>query len=223
MIVLLYAPEKCFRKNGLPHVFLITGMMTSYVDYLTYPIATLGMPLCLCLFLFPQADWKAELRRYAVCCICWAVGYFGMWAGKWVIAGLLSDEPWFWANLVAKIQERSSSESDQTVITYLDVLTSQLQPFAKRAYLLAGAALAAAWLTAFARTRRYPARKIRVDQALLVAVTAVMPFAWYFATKNHSYNHAFFTSRALAVSAFALGCLAMLPLGRRPEEISLHT
>lgn len=223
MAVLLYAPERRFQKNGVPYVFLITGMVTSYVDYLTYPIATLGMPLCLCLYLYPQANWKEELIRYTACCICWAAGYFGMWAGKWVIAGLLSEEPWFWANLAAKIQERSSSESGQTVISYLDVLLSQLKPFAKRAYLLAAAALAAGWLAAFVRTRGHARRTIRPDQALLTALTAVMPFAWYYVTQNHSYNHAFFTSRALVVSAFALGSLLMLPLSRQPEDAALRT
>lgn len=223
MIVLLYVPSQRILKTGLPYVFLLTGMFTSYVDYLTYPIATLGMPICLCLFLFPEADWKAELHRYAACCICWAAGYFGMWAGKWIIAGFLSDEPWFWANLFAKIQQRSSAESDQTIITYMDVLISQIKPFAKRAYLLAGVALLIGWSAAVVRCRRYPSRKINAVQTLLLVLSALMPFAWYFVTKNHSYNHAFFTSRALAVTVFSLVSLMMQAIGTKAKPVKLDT
>lgn len=215
MIALLYLPRKRLQQNGLQRLFLITGMVVCYVDYLTYPIATLGMPLCLCPFLLEQKDGKAQLRCFASCCLCWAAGYFGMWAGKWVIAGLLSDEPWFWANLVAKIRQRSAGESDQTAISYLDVLVSQLRPFAKRAYLLAFAALAAGWLLALWLRRRQPSQPFHKAERLVLALTALLPFAWYFFTQNHSFNHAFFTSRALSVSAFAAGCLLMMPLKRK--------
>ncbi|MDD6040081.1 MAG: hypothetical protein PUD63_02640, partial [Clostridia bacterium] len=54
MIALLYLPQKRLQQNGLQRLFLITGMVVCYVDYLTYPIATLGMPLCLCPFLLEQ-------------------------------------------------------------------------------------------------------------------------------------------------------------------------
>ena len=136
MIVLLYMPEKRMKALGLWRFFLLAGMATSYVDYLTYPLVTLGWPLCLCLYLWPQENLLEEAKRFAACCGCWAVGYFGMWAGKWVIAGLIGGEQWFWANLLAKIEQRSSSESGGITISYLDVLMRVFRPFIKRTYLL---------------------------------------------------------------------------------------
>ncbi len=218
MMVLLYLPPRRIQSSTLSRIFLLTGMVTSYVDYLTYPIITLGMPLCLCFFLFPEAEWKKELCRFVTCCICWAIGYFGMWAGKWVIAGVLGREQWFWANLLDKIKQRSSSQSGEVAITYLDVLISVFKPFVKRAYLLAGMIIGLAWLTLFVHSRRYPAQAPQPFRAVLLVITGLMPFAWYFVTKNHSYNHAFFTSRSLAVSAFAFACLLTTFLRQKPDN-----
>lgn len=216
--VLLYVPEKKMKKCGLPMFFLLSGMVTSYVDYLTYPIATLGMPLCLCIFLYPAGDVKAEIKRFVLLCICWGVGYLGMWAGKWVIAGLFGSEKWFWPNLLAKIQERSSSESKDTVITYLDVLKKVIAPFIKRPYAAAGLVGVIAWMVKYLRVRHLPASSKGSGRMFVLLLTALLPFAWYFCTKNHTYQHAFFTSRGLCVAAFAAACMLCSMLDRKEKK-----
>ena len=133
MMVLLYLPRRYLDISRISRFFLLVGMVTSYVDYLTFPVLTLGWPLCLCLYLFPETSFRSEAKRFAVCFVCWAVGYFGMWAGKWVIAGMIGNEKWFWANLAAKIQQRSSGQSQKVAISYLDVIIRVCRPFCKRA------------------------------------------------------------------------------------------
>lgn len=217
MLALLYLPERHFTLHGQFTLFLLTGMVTSYVDYLTYPLATFGMPFIVCLYLFPQNDLRKELRRFMGCGLWWAVGYFGMWAGKWVLAAIFSTDPWFWANLTAKIGQRSSHESSGEALTYLTVLRSVLGVFCKRAYAAVAAAAALLFGGCMLREKRLPAPV--KGRRLVLALTAVLPFAWYFFTQNHSYNHAFFTSRALAVSVFALAALAGSFVGGRSEPM----
>jgi len=216
--VLLYMPEKKMKKSGLSMFFLLSGLATSYVDYLTYPIATLGMPLCLCFFLYPAGNTKAEIKRFMTLCICWGAGYLGMWAGKWVIAGLFGSEKWFWANLLAKIQERSSSESKEAVITYLDVLEQVIKPFIKRPYAAITLTGLAVWLIKFLRIRRLSACYKGSGRMIALLLTALLPFAWYFCTKNHTYQHAFFTSRGLCVAVFAAGCMLCSMLERKEKS-----
>jgi len=204
MNALLYLPEKRFERHGLWLFFLLVGMLTSYIDYLTYPLASFGMPFVLCVLLWPLGSAKDEWKRFILCGVCWAVGYLGMWAGKWVIAAIFGNEKWFWANLFAKIGERSSDATADTVLSYATVLKTVIGVFFKRAYALIGAAAAIAWLTAFIRNRKHlhaPA------SATALAASSLLPFAWYFCTQNHSYIHAFYTSRNLAVTVFAACCL----------------
>lgn len=224
MLALLYLPEKTFAGHGLALLFVMVGMATSYVDYLTYPIASFGMPMILCLFLFPLDGWKAQAKRFFLCGLCWCLGYFGMWAGKWVIAGMFGNEVWFWPNLWAKISERSSDVSGDQALSYGMVLRSIVGVFCKRAYLLAFLAASLLWLAARVRRRRLPraCRKGRSPLLALLSVIALLPFAWYLCTQNHSYNHAFFTSRALCVTLFAAGCALTSLLPGFSVETSLQ-
>ncbi len=211
MLLLLYLPAKCFQGEKLLLFFLLLGMSTSFVDYLTYPVAAFGMPFVVCISLFPASSASQEWKRFILCGICWAVGYFGMWAGKWVIAGLFGNEQWFWANLAAKITERSSDVSGDVVLSYGDVLRSVLGIFVKRAYLLAGVVLALGWLAymVWEKRQKRQTAKPSIAYQLVLLLTAVIPFAWYFVTQNHTYNHAFFTSRGLCVTVFALSVCLM--------------
>lgn len=207
MIALLYLPAKWFAGQKLGFFFLLTGMFTSYVDYLTYPLATFGMPFVLCVVLYPQQSAKEEWKRLFFCGVCWAVGYLGMWAGKWIIAGLFSSEYWFWQNLFAKIGERSSDVTAEAALDYLTVLKENLGVFFKRTYLLAGAAAACAWLAAVLKGRKSASPIELPAFATVLFAASLLPFAWYFCTQNHSFIHAFYTSRNLAVTVFAACCL----------------
>lgn len=220
MLALLYRPERAFEGHGLALFFLTVGMATSYVDYLTYPVAAFGMPMILCLFLFPLDGWRAQTKRFFLCGLCWCLGYFGMWAGKWVIAGMFGNESWFWPNLLAKISERSSDVSGDQTLSYGMVLRSVVGVFCKRAYLLAYLAAGLIWLAARIRRRRLPriSWKERFHLLVFLGVIALLPFLWYLFTQNHSYNHAFFTSRALCVTLFAVGCALVSLLPGFPEK-----
>ena len=102
----------------------------------------------------------------------------------------------------------------EATLTYGDVLKTVLGVFFKRAYALVGAAALIAWIAAFAKALRRKVAPARLNaSSAVLAVIALLPFAWYFCTQNHSYIHAFYTSRNLSVSVFALCCLfqSLLP------------
>ncbi len=223
MLVLLYAPRVTHTRASAAAYFLVVGMATSYFDYLTYPVATFGMPFVLYLLLTPAASRREMLLGGLACLTAWLAGYFGMWAGKWAVAALLGDDPWFFANLQAKVTERNAYVSDGAALGLRDVFKAVFGVFAKKAYLLLAAAVAAACAVVFVRARRGgPARpgKRPAGLAETLLLTALLPFAWYVLTANHTYNHAFFTSRALAVTVFAAGALFTPPLrGKEPPAV----
>ena len=79
--------DRLHEKGQYPEFFLIIGILTSYFDFLTYPITTLGIPLC-CYFLLESDKLWNNIKKLVAFGISWAVGYAGMWAAKWVIADL---------------------------------------------------------------------------------------------------------------------------------------
>ena len=79
--------DRLHEKGQYPEFFLIIGILTSYFDFLTYPITTLGIPLC-CYFLLESDRLWNNIKRLTGFSVSWAIGYAGMWAAKWVIADL---------------------------------------------------------------------------------------------------------------------------------------
>ena len=220
MLVQLWWPGLYRTPFRVAAYFLLLGAATSYFDYLTYPIATFGMPFLLDALLRPAESVKAALARLVTCLLYWLVGYFGMWAGKWVIATLLGTDGWFIPNLLAKITERSGHEAVDTVITLKMLFSAVFGVFVKKAYLAITVLLALAYgflLLRKPRRQKGPQatlpshRNSVLRQGLLFVLTAVLPVAWYLLASNHSYNHAFFTSRALCVTVFGVALLLTLP------------
>jgi len=218
MIGLLYLPKKWFSLHGQMIFFLLTGMLTSYVDYLTYPLVTFCVPFVVCLFAYPQASAKDEWKRAVALGVCWVAGYLGMWAGKWILAGIFGSEQWFWPNLMATIATRTSETSGDLELSFLQVLKAVFSPFFKRAYVLAGFAAVIAYACAWLRSRRHPALTGQFTRRVILLGVAVLPFAWFFCTQNHTYNHAFYTSRTLMASAFAAACFCMTFLRAKRGE-----
>ena len=211
-LVLLCRPR--LARPGFPAAafFLLAGMATSYFDYLTYPIATFGVPFLLHTLLYPSGSRMAALRRFALLLGAWLAGYFGMWAGKWVLAMLLSGDGWFLPNLLAKVNERSSFVTQGDSFSYLAVLRAVLGIFAKKAYLVLAllllllyAATAGRLLHLRKHGRAPLSQKVSTKgitargQGLSFALVGLLPFVWFAMASNHTINHAFFTDRKSVV------------------------
>ena len=79
------------QKGKLREVyFLVLGIMTAFFDFLTYPITTLGIPLCFYLVRSydEENSWWSRLKEIFWIAASWSIGYIGMWGMKWVIAEL---------------------------------------------------------------------------------------------------------------------------------------
>ena len=73
------------------------GIVVSYFDFLTYPLVTLGVPLCLLLIL--QADkitYLQKIKNIISLSIAWVIGYLGMWAMKWMIGSIATHKNILW-------------------------------------------------------------------------------------------------------------------------------
>ena len=82
-----YSASKTVAFTG--EMFLIIGMVTQYLDFLTAPLVTLGLPLCAVLLINAKELGKDSIiKNWAVLihsCITWAVGWAAGWAAKWIV------------------------------------------------------------------------------------------------------------------------------------------
>lgn len=210
--VILYKPEFAQKHSTL--LFLSTGMLVAYFDFLTYPLVTLGVPLVLWLVLQP-AEWKQKIVDVIRLGAAWGFGYVAFWAMKWLIGSLVLGR-----NVLQEAADQIAYRvSDKIVwlqIDYKTVLQTNLGCFNFRTWqLLLLVLVAVCLLLAFFRRTVMRVRLLNTLPYMLVAAT---PFVWYKLTENHSCIHGFFTHRDLAVTIFATACI-LVDLSRKESTL----
>lgn len=212
ILILLIFYDKIEQKNWREEVFLLIGMVTAYMDFLTYPIVTLGLPLCF--YLVQDMDktmhWWKRMKQVFWICACWSVGYIGMWGMKWVVAevtcqtGTLRQAVW---SVIYRTGPLDGYGSAFTGVprTIRDVLGQYDSPV----YVVLFAVIAAAALIS-GLLCLVKARNANWGVSVIcLAIVGLLPFAWLTLTQNHTAIHCAFTFRIMAVSIMALWCITV--------------
>lgn len=199
-------------------LFLYLGIATAYFDFLTYPVATLGIPAVLYFCIHGCTSIRDTFCRGVRICFSWGVGYLGMWAGKWVAGSLLLQK-----NILAvasdKLTERSGAET--SLLTGIRAaLSANLRAFLRTPVTAAVVLLALVLILRLAlRLREEPGKLRRAACSLFpFVILALLPIAWYIVTSQHAVIHYWFTNKALAVSVLA-GLAGLAAANARLREI----
>ncbi len=184
-------------------LFLAVGMCTSYFDFLTYPVFTLGIPLIVLLLCrFSSGEKKGAVKTVLYHSIFWGIGYFGFCLEKWILCNLLTEE-----NVIEEaflsITERVGRQVVDQPIGYMETVFENFKVLCKYPYALAILGVTALILWGFRKKRL----KTDWEHAAACLIVAVYPFIWYAVALNHSYVHAFMTYRDLGISIFAGLCM----------------
>ncbi len=204
-----YAGEK---RLWLYHFFL-AGCLTSYFDFLTYPVVTLGIPV---IFLLSQYEesWKEGLKWLLGSCLLWGTGYVAMWAGKWTLGSLITGENVL-GDAINEISYRTGSgaaELGMPEIGRLDVIGRNLIANKFSLILILIAFAVCFVLSGCRKTLRFRGKYIPT------ALAGLLPFAWYLVVSNHSVVHSWMTFRALAVFVYALMTVGVMLL-EKPQPV----
>lgn len=187
------------RNERTLYYFLLTGIVTSYVDFLTYPLITLGGLLVISVLITGEKTWFILKHSFM-----WCAGYFGMWAGKWIIATAMTDENVI-RDGVTQMLFRTSSATETSAGSEISALKAVFANFSSMTniYYIFVFLLVVLFLAVVLKKQgRYRIRYMAEQRHFLWI--AFLPIIWYCIVKNHSYDHSSFTYRALFVTVFAL-------------------
>ena len=207
LLVILIRHEQLESGQYYPEFFLVVGIATAYFDFLTYPIVTLGFPLCTCFLLKKGNLLKEKLLQLIGYCICWGIGYGGMWAMKWVIAdltlhtGTIKDAIWSIIGRTEAIGGRPRFNGGFYVIGL------NLDEYDMLIYAIIAVVLAVAVLAMILIFGRKAGFKYVLGQLVPFAIIFCIPFAWIILVQHHSALHARFTFRILSVAVLAISCM----------------
>lgn len=184
--------------------FLIVGAMTSYFDFLTYPLVTLGVPLVLWISLDMQKELVSNLKRICGVSIFWGIGYGGLWGLKWLIGDIVTGKSVL-SDAVEQVVYRTSDKVSDQVITFSKLLRELLSSMRQYTWMFLVLLIGIYFIWRVVMTK-----KVKIKMIITYAVIGIFPLIWFYVLKNHSYGHHWFTYRELAITVFAASSCMML-------------
>ena len=190
-------------------LFLVSGMLTNYLDFLSTETITLTVPLLLILWFGAEKDGgfsgKNLIKTAGKAALAWGCGYIGIWVMKWLIASVVLCEN-VMPYVTAHIGERLGGDIGVGLVQYLSGAVwnniSCLFPFG---YGIIGVLTSLA-LVLGAAYYGFVYRKENIDgkRISLYLFIGLVPYARYLVLHNHSYIHCFFTYRAQLATVLAI-------------------
>ena len=205
----LLLTEKKRRKPAASVVFLYIGVATAYLDLLTYPIATFGVPALFLLLLCREEPEERRLAGLVKSGLSWCAGYGGMWVLKWVLGSLITG-----TNILADGADAFAKRASYTAtenaarVEALSCLRMNTEAFlfTPVTFLTAGFLLWLLWRWAKRNDGAFAYRDRRdlIRTLFPFFLVSLAPVVWYLFAANHSTVHRFFTNKALVVSFLAI-------------------
>lgn len=207
-IILLIWYEKLSSGDGLLFLFFAAGIATSFFDFLTYPLISLGVPLTILMYIRHCKSAAVGLGEVVQKSIIWGAGYVGMWVGKWVLGSTVLGRSIF-ESAAGALELRSFLNQDSLAaifqMYYLNVRALAYTPVMAISLIFVGICI-----YRFSTTRKAHGKvshKAAFASAAPFLLICLMPFAWFFVKVNHSLVHYFLTSKDLATVAFSGMCI----------------
>lgn len=211
-IAVILLLKKDFWQNNLIKqlMFFVTiGMLTSWIDVLSTPLLTLGIPLIFFVLLKRSATYKEALKNIMIPSIGWGVGYAGMWVGKWILATVILKR-----NVITEALWSASLRSGDVVtetgtkISGILPITETLQILGSKPYMIIfGITAIAVIVICIYNFMRGLKMKFLTPLNLQLLIIALYPVIWSQVLKNHTYVHWWFTHRIWSISILALAVI----------------
>lgn len=189
-------------NNFFDFFFLFSGIAVAFLDFLTYPVVTLGIPLVVWLIIHkPENAWNAikTIIRFS---FFWVLGYSVMWFGKWVLDYMINSHEII-DDVILQVQTRLGVTNGLTAISPVLVFRTVMGRPTKTLPMIIYAGVAVYIVYFFVRSG-FSFSKNRFTACIPYLFVSLYPFIWMSILKNHCLEHNYFVYRILSVSWFAL-------------------
>lgn len=195
-------------------IFLWTGIATAFIDLLSAPLITLGLPLIFCLCLTPTG-LKQGFNTLLKCSTSWLVGYAGFWFSKWIIATVVLNKNIMSDGLNSVLYRTSGNGYTETGLTGWNGANAIARNLAELNTTLTIAVillcLGMIVLTGLIQHKSL----VKDSRVFFILLTGAYPFFWYLIVTNHSIIHPLMSYRLLAISILALTTALAVSLQNR--------
>lgn len=199
MIVLLNGKSKIDSKK-LTMLFFSIGAFTSYMDFLTTPILTLGLPL---IVLVAKSERNKRINTIFRQTISWLIGYASIWSSKWLIGWILTSE-----NIIDTAIGCAQQRIGNTIVfggiempmsNFFEIIINKVSSIINPIWVII---MLLSLIIIFTLYLYKVKTKVKANNWLLTI--ALMPIIWFIIMKNHSLQHIFFTWRDFMLTLWCM-------------------
>lgn len=189
--------------------FLICGMLTNYLDFLTTETITLLVPLLFILWFdkqkHPDRSWKYFSHNAGSSICLWSIGYIGMWVSKWLLSSCILGEN-VMPYVTGHIEERLGYSGSSGALGYMfRAISRNISCLFPLEYGEIGVFVAVLLIFVFIYIGYvYHRKNMNKKMIGLYLFLSLIPYIRYMVLRNHSYLHHFFTYRAQIATILAL-------------------
>lgn len=214
VLLLLLAAD----NNGYDYyikIMCLDGIMVAYFDFLTYPAYAACVPILVFVLLHNEGKVWMTIKDCIFGGLSFLWGYAGMWASKWVMATVLTDENIIkdaYDSVLHRVGAGQISDTEKAATPGVSLLFNARACFEKPILLL----LILGMIIIICMIIRNRGIR-RVDKSVITASTivSVVILAWYVIVYNHCSLHPHLEWREYTAIIFAVGCLGLSLL---PDE-----
>lgn len=195
-------------------LFLLSGMVTIFLDFLTTETVSLMIPLMLTLIIRKKRTEGTNICKYNLkteviysirSTVLWGIGYAGMWVMKWITASVVAGEN-VMPYVTEHIEERMAGDLGEiSLLSYLwHSIKRNVTCLFPLDYGLTGAIIAGIlFVVMLYFIYVYHKKTIDWKCIILFLVLGLVPYIRFLVMRNHSVIHYFFVHRALCISVFS--------------------
>lgn len=221
MLFLIFLLKKMGKNGKALHIeklykyFFIVGSLVNFVDFLSIPLISLGLPLLIVLMKYNETQIKNKAMINAKKCVkfvfiataIWLAGYALTWLAKWIIFMIYTNQ-FELSNAISQIVFRMSHE-----IKHGDIGQNVLVIF-----LISIVVAAFSFVLAALRYRKIKPWRRMINDTLAIAIVGLYPVIWVAILLNHSAFHYFFTYRLSMITALASEMIAVYMFEPRKKK-----
>lgn len=202
-IIMLISNDKLNDKNLYTYLFLIIGILVAYFDFFTYPAVAFGIPAAYYVLLnCKDKPIVQSFKNLIIYGINWVLGYLIMWGGKWLLVSLFTDFSSFSDAINEILLRTSSPEETESVTNALSSTVANIKIFIEWPFVLCALAFILVIIALVLKKKIVIRFNIKI--AIPLIAISFISFLWLFVVSNHSYIHAWFTFRELALFTFGI-------------------
>lgn len=225
VILIILCSKSRVNEAKTIYFMIIVGCITSYFDFLTYPIVSMCVSLVF-LELISENSKKTyyeSFKMIIISSVSWSIGYVGMWAGKWILASWFTDYNVIKDAILSGIYRMSSDVYDSGFyekITPFTSLQKNIMVLVSPLYFFLGLLLIILIVIQSKFSINNSNKNTLKNRLFSFGLIGFIPILWLLIMCNHSYVHSWMTYRNLSSSVLAWGCAFIELLNYRMKKES---